>query len=131
MIDDFYTFHLSHYFTFHVIISLKVAKDKNKIDNVLSTSRIFKLKKTIFISSRAIKKRKKKNFQFTFNQSLKIRKKIKINKIKTKVKNVSDVYFLKVNKIYVNDGAIIEYLSLKFNFDLFVLTKINQSILKL
>ena len=103
----------------------KVAKDKNKINNVLSTSRTFKLKKTTFILSRAVKKRKEIFFELTFDQSLKIRKRIKINKIKAKVKNVFEVYFLKVDKVYVNDEAIIEYLNLKFNFDLLAFAKIN------
>ena len=61
----------------------------------------------------------------TFNQSLKKSKRNRINKIKAKSKNAFNVYFLKIDKIYVNDEAMIEYLSLNESLDLFTLTKVN------
>ena len=107
------------------MIFSKVAKGKDKINKVLSTSKTFKLKKTAFISNRAVKKKKEIIFLFTFNQSLKAYKRNRVNKIKIKARNVSGIYFLKINKVYVNDEAMIEYLSLKVSFDLFAFAKIN------
>ena len=78
-----------------------------------------------FISNRAIKKKKDIFFVRTFNQSLKKSKRNRINKIKAKSKNAFNVYFLKIDKIYVNDEAMIEYLSLNESLDLFTLTKVN------